>query len=108
MDDSTGPVLAFTLVLYRTAQRLGLNFLPLYSWCVDLHPKSLDMASEKGRDSWQRECSTDVWEGVFLSGRVGIWTSLILFISSITSLSNIVKFFTRWGTLPIDYLIAMS
>lgn len=26
---STGPVLAFTLVLYRTAQRLGLNFLPL-------------------------------------------------------------------------------
>lgn len=53
VDDSTGPVLAFTLVLYRTAQRLGLNFLPLYSWC-DLLPKSLDMASEKGRDSWQR------------------------------------------------------
>ena len=29
---STGPVLAFTIVLYKTAVRLGLNFLPLYSW----------------------------------------------------------------------------
>lgn len=29
---STGPVLAFTLVLYKTAQQMGLNFLPLYSW----------------------------------------------------------------------------
>ncbi len=56
---STGPVLAFTLVLYRTAQSLSLPFLPLYSW-------------------------------------VGIWTSLILFVSSITSFSNLVNYFTRF------------
>jgi HCO3- transporter family len=29
---STGPVLAFTAVLYRTAAQMGLPFLPLYAW----------------------------------------------------------------------------
>eukprot|EP00612_Vaucheria_litorea_P005537 CAMPEP_0171461878 /NCGR_PEP_ID=MMETSP0945-20130129/6142_1 /TAXON_ID=109269 /ORGANISM="Vaucheria litorea, Strain CCMP2940" /LENGTH=486 /DNA_ID=CAMNT_0011988297 /DNA_START=310 /DNA_END=1770 /DNA_ORIENTATION=+ len=29
---STGPVLAFTAVLYKFSQRIGLPFLPLYTW----------------------------------------------------------------------------
>ena len=67
---STGPVLAFTLVLYRTAQSLGLSFLPLYSW-------------------------------------VGIWTSLILFVSSITSFSNLVNYFTRFTDEIFSLLISV-
>lgn len=67
---STGPVLAFTLVLYRTAQSMGLNFLPLYSW-------------------------------------VGIWTSAILFFSSITSLSNLVNYFTRFTDEIFSLLISI-
>jgi len=67
---STGPVLAFTLVLYRTAQNLALPFLPLYSW-------------------------------------VGIWTSLILFLSSITSLSNLVNYFTRFTDEIFSLLISL-
>lgn len=67
---STGPVLAFTLVLYKTAQNLALPFLPLYSW-------------------------------------VGIWTSLILFVSSITSLSNLVNYFTRFTDEIFSLLISL-
>ncbi|TFJ88653.1 hypothetical protein NSK_000222 [Nannochloropsis salina CCMP1776] len=67
---STGPVLAFTLVLYRTAQNLALPFLPLYSW-------------------------------------VGIWTSLILFLSSVTSLSNLVNYFTRFTDEIFSLLISL-
>lgn len=66
---STGPVLAFTLVLYRTAQSLGLSFLPLYSW-------------------------------------VGIWTSLILLLSSVTSFSNLVNYFTRFTDEIFSLLIS--
>lgn len=66
---STGPVLAFTLVLYRTAQSLGLAFLPLYSW-------------------------------------VGIWTSLILLISSVTSFSNLVNYLTRFTDEIFSLLIS--
>jgi hypothetical protein len=67
---STGPVLAFTLVLYRTAQSLSLPFLPLYSW-------------------------------------VGIWTSLILLVSSVTSFSNLVNFFTRFTDEIFSLLISV-
>lgn len=63
-------MLAFTLVLYRTAQSLGLAFLPLYSW-------------------------------------VGIWTSFILFVSSITSFSNIVNYFTRFTDEIFSLLISV-
>ena len=67
---STGPVLAFTLVLYKTAQNMALPFLPLYSW-------------------------------------VGIWTSLILFLSSISSLSNLVNYFTRFTDEIFSLLISL-
>ncbi|KAG5181559.1 bicarbonate transporter [Tribonema minus] len=56
---STGPVLAFTAVLYKTAVRLGLPFLPLYAW-------------------------------------VGLWTSALLALASLFSLSNMVLYFTRF------------
>ncbi|CAM9730846.1 unnamed protein product, partial [Chrysoparadoxa australica] len=67
---STGPVLAFTAVLYKLAVRMSLPFLPLYSW-------------------------------------VGLWSAGILAVCSAFSVSNILKYFTRFTDEIFSLLISV-